>query len=233
MLVHEVACVEVLYGHTQLGVQRGWMALLGSVCAMALSRLDRGPAVHTCLKFALAVTQGSSTCLRSSPCAESQHSNLCAAVPSDLLHYFFFGLFKLSSLFLGQRKSQSCSGLGGWVTPPAGSSHDPIAGISVTTHTRRPLHLRSSVAFREPAERFSCLTVHSHLAHGFPGAQRVVGPPRGPGVQLRPPTCGRVKGAGGVLVRGVAFMGQRGDCLMGCTGWSKQSCGTLVCSVSA
>ena len=89
MLVHEVACVEVLYGHTQLGVQRGWMALLGSVCAMALSRLDRGPAVHTCLKFALAVTQGSSTCLRSSPCAESQHSNLCAAVLSDLLHYFF------------------------------------------------------------------------------------------------------------------------------------------------
>lgn len=35
--MHRVTCVEVLYEYMQLGVQSGWMVLLSSVCAMALS----------------------------------------------------------------------------------------------------------------------------------------------------------------------------------------------------
>lgn len=92
-----------------------------------------------------------------------------------------FCLFNWAHYFLDSRKISTALGLvaprwlghpSHWQLPWPNSRNQPI---------NQPLHLQSSVTFWELAEHSLCLTVHSHLVHGFPGVRRVLGPPRGPG----------------------------------------------------
>lgn len=105
----------------------------------------------------------------------------CAQWPSSLLLLLLFCLFNWAHYFLDSRKISTALGLvaprrpghpSRWQLPWPNSRNQPI---------NQPLHLRSWWTFWELAEHSLCLTVHSHLVHGFPGVRRVLGPPRGPG----------------------------------------------------